>query len=415
MIVGGGFAGLHAARQLGKRQFPVTLVDRRNFHLFQPLLYQLATGYLASGDIAAPLRSTLARHESVNVVLESAMDVDPERRILKTGSVEIPYDILIAATGVTHSYFGHDAWQSDAPGLKSVEDAIEIRRRVLSAFEIAERTADPKERERLLTFVIVGGGPTGVELAGTLAELARGTLSGEYRNFNPGDSKIHLFEGGDRILSSFHEKSANYAERTLSKLGVQVHTSSRVQNVAENGVQFSSGGGVHDLPAATVIWAAGVTGSSFGQLLKSRYGAELDRSGRVIVTPHLHLPGDENVFVLGDLANVRREKGDPFPGLAPVAIQQGQYVARLLEARTQRETSKPFYYFDKGNMAVIGRGRAVAETGRIRLRGFPAWLAWAFIHIYFLIEFENKIVVFWHWVWNYLTNKRGSRIITEKG
>jgi NADH dehydrogenase len=412
VIVGGGFAGLNAARELGKRKFPVTLVDRRNFHLFQPLLYQLATGYLASGDIAAPLRSTLARYSSLEVLLETVQDIDPERKTVITGSFRLDYDILIVATGVTHSYFGREDWMPLAPGLKTIEDAIEIRKRVLLSFEHAESEPDGARRKKLLRFAIVGGGPTGVELAGTLAELARATLAGEYRHFSAADAEIHLFEGGDRILSSFHERTSRYAVRALTSLGVTVHTSTRVVDVSRDGLVFIDDGVETVMEAATVIWAAGVRASEMAKVLAERCGAELDRSGRVVVTPFLTLPGRDEIFVLGDLAAVKRENAPPFPGLAPVAMQQGKYAAKAIALRLKGKAAKPFWYFDKGNMAVIGRGRAVAEAMGIRLTGFFAWLAWAVVHIYFLIEFENKIVVFWHWVWNYITNKRGSRIIS---
>lgn len=413
VIIGGGFAGLNAARLLGRAGISVTLVDRNNYHLFQPLLYQVATGSLAPGDIAAPLRSVVARYGSVTVIRDEATDLDAERRVLITKNGRYPYDFLIIATGVTHSYFAHDDWETKAPGLKTIEDAVAIRSRVLQAFEEAEQIDDLKLRQTCLSFVVVGGGPTGVELSGALAELAKGTLRGEFRNFKPEDVQITLVEGGPRVLHSFHERTSHYVAKTLSKLGVSVRTEAKVVSIGEGFVEVEEKGARTRLQARTVLWAAGVKASPLSAVLTKRAGGQLDQLGRVTVLSDLSLPGHAEIFVLGDLANVVGLDGAPLPGVAPVAIQQGRYIAAALVRRGSGKKVKPFRYLDKGNMAVIGRGRAVAETWKLRLSGFPAWVAWALIHIYYLIEFENKIIVFFHWAWNYATNKRGSRLITR--
>lgn len=412
VIIGGGFGGLNAAIGLGKRGFNVTLIDRENYHLFQPLLYQVATGFLTPGDIAATLRSSLARYPSVTVIRDEVKDLQPSDKAVIGKFGHYSYDVLIVAAGMTTSYFGNEAWSEHARGLKTMKDSLKLRSRVLSAFEAAERSESAKERERLLTFVIVGGGPTGVELAGALSELARQTLKSEFRKFNPADCRIILLEGGVRLLSSFSEKTSAYTRKSLEQLGVLVQTDAMVKNVSADHLEVMINDELIHLPAQTIIWAAGVKAESLSGCLKERYSASLDNSGRVYVDPQLNVPGDKNVFVIGDMARFEHELDAPLPGLAPVAIQQGRYVARLLEARRNGMETGPFRYRDKGNMAVIGKGRAVAETGRLKLFGLPAWIAWAFVHIYFLIEFENKIVVFLRWAWNYITNKRGSRLIT---
>jgi NADH dehydrogenase len=413
VIVGGGFSGLYAAQRLARNKINVTLIDRRNFHLFQPLLYQVATGFLAPGDIAAPIRSVLANKDSVNIVQDEVRDIDPSQKVVITPHTQISYDFLIVAAGVTHSYFGNEQWAQFAPGLKTIEDSVEIRGRVLRAFEAAEQAKDSHVRKKNLTFIIVGGGPTGVELAGALTELSHRSMKGEFRNFIPSSAKIILVEGGSRILATFHKNTSKYAERILKRLGVDVVTQTRVIAVGKDYVEVLDSSGKKTIQGDTILWAAGVKASPLSQVLQSKTGANLDKIGRVKVAPDLSLENFHDIFVIGDLANATGPSGSSLPGVAPVAIQQGQYVAGLIIDRINKRASKPFVYFDKGNMAVIGKGRAVAETGKLRLRGFPAWLAWAFIHIYFLIEFENKLVVFVHWAWNYITNARGSRLITE--
>lgn len=412
LIIGGGFAGLNAARHLGKAGCQVTLIDKNNYHLFQPLLYQVATGSLAPGDIAAPIRSIIGKYENVTVIQDEAVDLDPVDRKLTTKNGNYFYDKLIIATGVAQSYFGHDEWKTNAPGLKSIEDATSIRAKVLRAFEKAEQTEDPELRKEYLSFVIVGGGPTGVELSGALAELARKTLKGEFKKFNSADIKITLVEGGPRIIETFKSSLSQYAKNTLSDLGVTVMTNSKVVLVGSNHVDIKTNETVTNLKTYTVLWAAGVKASVFSATIAKKTQAPVDRIGRILVLPNLSIPNYPEIFVLGDIASVMKPDGTPLPGLAPVAIQQGKYIADSIIANINGQEVKPFVYFDKGNMAVIGRGQAVAETWKLSFSGFPAWIAWALIHIYYLIEFENKVIVFFHWFWNYLTNNRGSRLIT---
>lgn len=413
VIVGAGFGGLYAASELGRRDQSVTVLDRTNYHLFQPLLYQVATGSLAPGDIAAPIRSVLAKYKSVVVICDEVLDLDPGKGCITTRESTVQFDYLIIATGVTHSYFGNTEWSKHAPGLKTVQDAVDMRCRILGAFEAAERSSNQTEQERLLTTVIIGGGPTGVELAGAVAELARGTLKGEFRTIDPQRGKIFLIDAGERILSGFHPRTSSYAQKVLEKLGVSVLTNTKVTEVNPDNVKIMCNGSPLEISAGTILWAAGVRASSLAQKLAERTGVTLDRAGRVEVEGNLSIKGYPNIFVVGDLASSKTPDGKPLPGVAPVAMQQGRYVAKLIVTRIRGGDLAPFRYFDKGNMAVIGRGRAVAENGRLRLSGFSAWIAWAIIHIYFLIEFENKLVVFIHWAWNYLTNGRGSRLITK--
>jgi len=413
VIVGAGFAGLNAAILLGRNRLSVTLIDKNNYHLFQPLLYQVATGFLAPGDIAGPIRSAVARYQTVRVIQAEVCDFDSAMKIVHTTNGSYPYDLLIVASGATHSYFGNDHWAAHAPGLKSIEDAIEIRSRVLKAFEDAERCNDQEARAKLLTFVVIGGGPTGVELAGALAELARGTLKGEFRNFDLRDVRILLVEGNGRLLSSMHESTSAYARTTLERLGVEVLNETMVVGIEGDALRVSTSGQEQQIGARTVVWAAGVQASGLAKALSRQTGATLDSSGRIAVGPDLSIPNYPEIFVLGDMALTKGRDGTALPGIAPVAIQQGGYIARLIIQRCAGKEGKPFRYLDKGMMAVIGRGRAVAESWKFRLKGFPAWVAWAFIHIYYLIEFQNKFVVFFHWAWNYLTNKRGSRLITR--
>jgi NADH dehydrogenase len=404
VIVGGGFGGLNAARALARRPVRVTLLDRRNYHLFQPLLYQVASAALSPADIATPLRSILRKAANVSVLLAEAETIDLTNRRLVLDQGELGYDALILAAGAGHSYFGHDEWELLAPGLKTLEDALEIRRRVLLAFEAAEREPDGAERRALLTYVIVGAGPTGVELAGALAEIARETIAHDFRAIDPRQARIILLEGGPRILPSFPAPLSLKAESALSKLGVEVRTGSAVTRITPDAVWV----GGEQIRSRAVLWAAGVAASPLARSL----GAPLDRAGRVLVEPDLSIPGHPEAFVIGDLAAFIHQTGQPLPGLAPVAIQQGRAVADNVWRRLRGEPTRPFHYFDKGNMAAIGRAKAVAVMGRLRLWGFPAWLAWLFVHITYLIGFRNRFLVLFEWAWAYFTYQRGARLIT---
>jgi NADH dehydrogenase len=412
VIVGGGFGGLYAAKSLKRAPVQVTLLDRRNFHLFQPLLYQVATGGLSPANIAAPLRAVLKRQRNARVLLAEAIDIDLAQRQVRLSDGEIGYDTLIVATGARHHYFGHPEWESAAPGLKTIEDATEIRRRVLLAYEMAEREADPALRRALLTFVVVGGGPTGVELAGTLAELARHTLRQDFRDIDPATAQIILLEAADRVLPPYPPRLSAKASQALVRLGVTVRTHAVVTDVQAEAVTVRIGDATEIVPCRTVLWAAGVQASPLGAILARATGAALDRAGRITVQLDLSLPGHPEIFVIGDLANFPHQGGKPLPGVAPVAMQQGQYVARLIEARLRGQTLPPFRYRDYGNMATIGRNAAVADFGWLRLSGYLAWLAWLFIHVLKLIEFENRILVLFQWAWNYLTRNRSARLIT---
>jgi NADH dehydrogenase len=414
VIVGGGFGGLYAARKLKGAAVDVTLIDRRNFHLFQPLLYQVATGGLSPGEIASPLRAVLSRQRNVEVLLGEVVDLDVEGRrvILRDG--EAAYDQLVLATGATDHYFGHDQWEKLAPGLKTVEDATEIRSRVLLAFERAERETDPAARRALLNFVIVGAGATGVELAGALGEIANDTLRHDFRHINPAEAGILLIEGTDRVLPTFPPSLSAKAEKQLIALGVRTRHSALVTNIDSEGVTLESGGKAEHIAARTVLWAAGVRASRLGQVLAERTGAKLDRAGRVSVEPDLSVPGHQEIHVIGDLANFSHQTGAPLPGVAPVAMQEGRYVARLIRKQLRGETAAPFRYFNKGNLATIGRNRAVADFGFLRVAGFAAWFLWVFVHLMYLVEFENRMLVFVEWVYNYITRNRGARLITAK-
>jgi NADH dehydrogenase len=409
VIVGGGFGGLYAAKVLASTGTRVTVVDRRNFHLFQPLLYQVATGGLSPGDIASPIRSVLKRGRRARVVQDDAIDVLPdERRIVLRDTGSLDYDALVIASGSRTSYFGHDEWAERAPGLKSVEDALEVRSRVLGAFEHAELEIDAARRAGLLTFVVIGGGPTGVELAGAVAELARGTLVRDFRAFDPRATRVMLLEGGERILPAFPSDLAAKAVRSLEHLGVDVVTGALVTDVDRDGVVVRRGDRVERITAATVLWAAGVTTAAFGDVVAHRFGAERDRGGRIRVTDRLTLSDHPEVSIIGDLAHVVGPDDRPLPGLAPVAMQEGAYVARRILGRVDR----PFRYRDKGQLAVIGRHAAVCDLGTARFSGFPAWLLWLFVHIGYLIEFDNKVLVMVQWGFAYFTRKRGARLIT---
>jgi NADH dehydrogenase len=415
LIVGGGFAGLLCAQLLGKRHdLVITLIDKRNFHLFQPLLYQVATGGLSPGDIAAPIRSVLKEFKNIKVRQGKVTDVEPQHKkvVLQSGE-RITYDYLLIATGVKYDYFGNPQWKQFSPGLKTVEDALEMRRRIFSCFEKAEIEKDCSARKALLTFVIVGGGPTGVELAGAIGELALNTLNGEFRNFDPAEVTVILIEGRDRLLGSFPESLSNKARQQLERLGVDVILNSFVKSIDEQGVAYNSDGSAHRIPAITVLWAAGVKASALGTAIAKKTKAELDGQGRVKVLPDLSVEGHPEVMIAGDLASLCDASGRTVPGVAPAAMQQGGYVAKRIAAILDKKNIEPFRYRNKGNLAVIGRNAAVAEIGPLRLSGIIAWLLWAIVHVYFLIDFGNKLVVGTQWVWNYLTKKRGARIITK--
>jgi NADH dehydrogenase len=412
VIIGGGFGGLYAAKALGTAPVQVTLIDKRNFHLFQPLLYQVATGTLSPADISSPLRAIFSENKNTQVLMDEVVDLDPQQKRVMLRHQELAYDTLIVATGVSHHYFGNDHWKTTAPGLKTVEDALEMRRRIFMAFEAAEKETDPEKRRAWLTFVIVGGGPTGVELAGAIAELAFNTLKQDFRNIDTRETKILLLEGLDRILPPYPPELSQKAEHSLTQLGVTVQTKTMVTGIENNIVTFQKEGQVEQIPARTILWAAGVKASSMGQVLADRAGATLDRAGRVFVEPDLSLPHHADIFVIGDLSHFAHQEGKPLPGVAPVAMQEGEYVAKLLNKRLRGNTLPPFTYSDVGSLAVIGQNSAVVDLGFIKFSGSLAWLVWVFAHIYYLIEFDNKLIVLLQWGWNYFTRKRGARLIT---
>lgn len=414
VIIGGGFGGLYAAKTLDHSIFDVTLIDKRNFHLFQPLLYQVATGSLSPADIASPLRVVLSRSKNTEVLLDEVTDIDPiHRQVVLRGS-RLPYDTLIIATGVSHHYFGNDHWGDYAPGLKTIEDALKIRQRIFLAFEAAEREPDPVKRRAWLTFVIVGGGPTGVELAGALAELSYHTLRNDFRHINTDETRIILLEGMDRVLPPYPSNLSAQAKGDLEKLGVTVQTGTMVTDINDHRVTIKQGDRTDILEARTILWAAGVKASPLGKIIADHTGAELDRAGRVIVEPDLSLPKYPNIFVIGDLAHDAHQTGKPLPGIGAVAMQQGSYVAKLLKARQMNQVLPPFRYSDGGSLAVIGRNKAVADLKFTQLSGFPAWFIWIFVHIFYLVEFDNKVVVVTQWIWSYLTRNQGARLITGK-
>ena len=419
VIVGAGFGGLNAALRVAKSSAHVTIIDRRNYHTFQPLLYQVATAGLSPGEIAAPVRNILRSHKNVEVLMAEVTGFDLERRLVETPEGNLPYDYLIVAAGATHSYFGHDDWEPYAPGLKTVEDALEIRRRVLLAFELAERQAAAGESASALNFVVIGGGPTGVELAGTLAEISRHALAHEFRSIDPARTHIVLIEGGPRVLAAYPEDLSRSAEQQLEALGVEVRTSTLVTQVEAGAVYAGS----TRLSATVILWAAGVAASPLGKKL----GVPVDRAGRVPVQPDLSVPGHPEIFVIGDLATAKNEQGKMLPGVAPVAIQQGNFVGKLIRDEIQSGAFRgaipdgsslsvavrpKFHYWDKGSLATIGRAAAVAQFGKIHISGFVAWLSWLFIHIFFLIGFRNRLLVFIQWAWSYVTYERSARLIT---
>ncbi len=406
VIIGGGFGGLYAARALHRVPVRITLVDRHNYHLFQPLLYQVATAALNPSDIAAPIRGVLRKQRNVNVILGEATAIDPGRKVVTLRDGELSYDYLIVATGATHSYFNHPEWEANAPGLKSIDDALEIRRRVLMAFEAAERETDPVEQAAWLTFVIVGGGPTGVELAGALSEIARKTMIRDFRNIDPSRARVVLVEGVDRVLPVYPRSLSEKARQQLERLGVDVITSALVTSVNDREVRI----GDQTIATRTVLWAAGVQASPLARSL----GAPLDRAGRVLVEPDLTIPGHRDVFVIGDLAAVKQPDESFVPGVAPAAIQEGVHSARNLDRAIRGEPLKPFRYRDKGSLATIGRAAGVADFGPIKLSGFIAWFAWLAIHIFFLIGFRNRFLVITQWAWAYVTYQRAARLITGR-
>ncbi len=416
VIVGGGFGGLYAAQALGKAPVKLTLVDRRNFHLFQPLLYQVATGALSPANIAAPLRSVLRKQRNTTVLLGEVVDFDLAAREVVLSDGRLGYDTLIVATGARHHYFGHPEWEPTAPGLKTIEDATTMRRRILSAFEQAERTEDPARQQALLTFIVVGGGPTGVELAGAVAETAHHTLRGNFRRINPASATVYLVEAADRILLSYPPELSAKAERALTRIGVTVRTGTAVTEIRPEQVSIRIGDQIQVLASHTVLWGAGVQGSPLATKLAKATGAELDRAGRVLIGPDCTLPGHPEVFVLGDMACFLHQTGKPLPGVAPVAMQMGTYAAATIQRRlTGGAPLGPFHYKDRGSMATIGRASAVADIGGMRLSGYPAWLAWLFIHLLYLIAFDNRVMVMFQWAWNYFTRGRSARLITETG
>ncbi|MGB7282195.1 MAG: NAD(P)/FAD-dependent oxidoreductase [Candidatus Acidiferrum sp.] len=414
VILGGGFGGLNAAQRLKRTPVEVTLIDRRNFHLFQPLLYQVATGSLSPGEIAAPLRGVLSKQKNAQVLLGEAADIDPDakRVILRDGGI-FPYDSLIVATGSQTSYYGNNDWREWAPSLKSVEEATAIRHKILYAFECAERSASEEEARAWLTFVIVGAGATGLELAGALAEIANETLKNDFRHINPREARILLMEGGSRVLASFPEDLSAKAEKLVSRLGVEVAKGVMVTEIDAGGVTYKSGNESKRLPARTVLWAGGVTANEFGRKLAERTKAETDGGGRIKVKPDLTVPGYPDIFIVGDLAFALDEKGNALPGVAQVAIQGGAYAAKTIRARSNgKKGIRPFHYFNKGDMAVIGRAAAVANIFGLHLAGLFAWLTWLFVHLMYIVEFQSRVVVFVQWGFEYLTFSRGARLIT---
>lgn len=404
VIVGGGFGGLYAARLLARQAVQVLLIDRRNHHTFQPLLYQVATAGLSPGEIAAPIRWILRGRRNVEVLLGEVQDFDLQRRLIKLENQDVAFDYLIVAAGATHAYFGHDEWATLAPGLKTIEDALEIRRRVLLAFELAERQAAINGSHVPLNFVVIGGGPTGVELAGTLAEISRKALAKEFASIDPRRTRILLLEGGPRVLPAYSEDLSRSAEEQLHRLGVEVRTSSLVTSLEPAAVHI----GETTIPAVVILWAAGVAASPLGR----RLGALTDRAGRVLVNPDLTIPRHPEVFVIGDLAALKDKDGSWLPGVAPVAMQQGAATARNIARDLRGEPHENFHYLDKGSLATIGRAAAVAQFGKVHISGFVAWLAWLFIHIFFLIGFRNRLIVLIQWAWSYFTYERGARLIT---
>lgn len=414
VILGGGFGGLNAAQKLKRAPVQVTLIDRRNFHLFQPLLYQVATGSLSPGEIAAPLRGVLSRQKNAQVLLGEAVDIDPQgKRVILRDGAAFPYDSLIVATGSQTSYYGNEGWREWAPSLKTVEEATAIRHKILYAFESAERAGTEEEARAWLTFVIVGAGATGMELSGALAEIANETLRNDFRKINPRETRIILMEGGPRVLAAFPEDLSAKGEKLVARLGVEVEKGVMVTGIDAEGVTYKSGVETKRLMARTVLWAGGVTTNEFGRKLGERTKAETDRSGRIKVSPDLTIPGYPDIFVAGDLALSLNEEGKPLPGVAQVAIQGGAYAAKTIRARVAgKRQPKPFHYFNKGDLAVIGRAAAIANIFGLHVSGWPAWMVWLFVHLMYIVEFQSRVLVFIQWGFQYLTFSRGARLIT---
>jgi len=414
VIIGGGFGGLSAAKRLKHVPVQVTLLDRQNYHLFQPLLYQVATGALSPANIAAPLRNILRNQKNTTVLLAEATRIDVANRRVILSDGEISYDTLIVATGSTHQYYGHDEWEKFAPPLKTIEDATAACARILLAFEAAERESDPAKVRAWMTFVVVGGGPTGVELAGALAEIAHDTLKHDFRHIDPSQATILLIETADRVLPPYPPTLSESARKTLARLDVTVRTSATVMNIDEHAVTIREGEKIETIPTRTVLWAAGVLGTPLGRALAQEAGGAVDRGGRVPVQQDFTVAGHPEIFVIGDLSRFNDAAGKPLPGMAQPAIQAGRYVAKAIELRQRGEKIAPFRYFDKGNLAEIGRDAAVADLGWLRLTGFPAWVIWLFVHLLYIVEFQNRLLVLVQWAWSYFTHSRSARLITWK-
>jgi len=412
IIAGAGFGGLYAARSLARLPVDITVLDRRNYFLFQPLLYQVATGGLSPGDIASPIRAVLNKYTNVSTFQTEVQDLDPAEKRVRTTSGDFKFDYFILATGSDNNYFGNDDWARYAPGLKNIENATDIRRKILKSFEMAEEERDPNIRKRLLRFIIIGGGPTGVELSGAIAELSRVTMKNDFRYINPAEAEILLLEGSNRLLAQFPDSLAAKAVKSLKKLGVQIRTNALVTAISENSVTIKYGHDEETIEAGAVVWAAGVKVNNLGKYLTEKLTLRTDRSGRILVEPDLSIAEYPDIFVIGDLANYSHQTGSPLPALAPVAMQQGKYLAKAIKARLDSRQSKPFHYINKGSLAVIGRNSAVADFGKLRFSGFPAWIIWLFVHIAYLIEYDNKLLVLFQWAWDYFTRKRGARLIT---
>jgi len=414
VIIGGGFGGLSAARALKSAPVDITLIDRRNYHLFQPLLYQIATGSLSAGDIAAPLRGVLSRHKNTRVLLGDVQDIDPVgKRVVLADGASFDYDSLIVAAGSRSFYYGNENWREWAPSLKNIDEAIGVRHKILYAFEVAERLSDPIQRREWLTFVIVGGGATGVEMAGAIAEIARQTLKNDFRSIHPEEAQIILMDGGERLLSGFPEDLSKTAASALAKLGVQVKLGLRVSDIDKEGLTIQTQNTTYRMPAKTVIWAGGVTASPLGKTLATRTNAETDKGGRIKVTPQLTIPGYSDIYVVGDLALSIDPKGTHLPGLAQVAMQGGAHAAKAIIRKVQgKQEPTPFKYFDKGTLAVIGRWSAIADVFGVHMSGYPAWLVWVFIHLMYIVQFQSRILVFIQWAIQDLTSSRSARLIT---
>ncbi len=412
VIIGGGFGGLYAAQKLKNAPVQVTLIDRKNYHLFQPLLYQVATGSLSPGDIASPLRGILENQKNANVILAEISGFDiPGKKVLLADGSHMPYDNLIVAGGSVNHYFGHEDWTRVARGLKTVEDAADIRAKIFMAFEMAERESDHDKIKALLTFAVIGGGPTGVEMAGAMAEIARETLTREFRNIDPAQARIILIEGFERILRTFPDGLSRKAEKSLRKLRVEVMTGAIVTDIAPGRVNVTKDGLDYTILTETVFWAAGVRANSLGEILAQNTGAKLNRTGQIMVNEFLQISGYPDIFVIGDMACAQSQQGKPYPGIAPVARQQGRYVARMINRKLQGKTIKPFSFINLGTMATIGRSSAVADLHWLKLSGFLGWLTWLFVHLMYIVEFENRLLVFIQWAWNYFTRERSNRLI----